>query len=74
MAGVSIDPIDLSVYLAGKLSIPDNGIAFVGVDGFTLSGSLNIELNVGLGIGGLSPIDFATSFQGELSTAVDRGR
>ena len=64
---VATSPTDLGVYLAGKLNIPDNGIAFVGVDEFTLSGSLDVEFNLGLGTSGVSPIDFVKSFGGDLA-------
>lgn len=53
-------------YAAGKIRIPDNGFSFVGVDGLTATGSLNIEFNLGLGAEGLTPVDFVESFPSEL--------
>jgi Ca2+-binding RTX toxin-like protein len=61
---VSTSPLDLGVYLAGKLSVHDFGL--VGVANLTATGTFDVELNVGIGASGLdlnlNPIDFDASF------------
>ena len=61
---VSTNPLDLGVYLAGKLSVHDFGL--VGVPNLTATGTFDVELNVGIGASGLdlnvNPINFDASF------------
>ena len=53
-----------SAYVAGKLHI--NSFGTVNIPGLSATGTLDIELNVGIGVSGFEPnlevIDFATSF------------
>jgi Ca2+-binding RTX toxin-like protein len=60
----SLDPLDLGVYLAAKLSV--NSFGLVGIPGLTATGAFDVALNVGISLAGLDSnlevIDFPTSF------------
>ncbi|MDH4110967.1 MAG: hypothetical protein OEW35_22070, partial [Gammaproteobacteria bacterium] len=73
------DPLDAGIYLAGTADVSDDpnvttdGIALVGVPGVTASGSFGIDINLGLGLAGLSAVDFRESFPGE-TAALDTNK
>jgi len=67
------NPADLGVYLAGKADVPEEGIGLVNVPGVDATGSFAIDINIGLGVGGLSPIDFQASFPGDMGRVDTNG-
>ncbi|MBT6144559.1 MAG: hypothetical protein HOH74_03955, partial [Gemmatimonadetes bacterium] len=71
MLMASVIPADLGIYLAGKLSVKSFGL--VGVADLTATGAFDVALNVGVGVEGLSPVDFDATYSEirELFDAID---
>jgi len=65
----STDPTDLGVYVALQASVFSFGL--VNVPGVTATGTLDVGINVGIGLSGIQPVDFKASFVGEQMALFD---